>query len=71
MQVRLRVKITKQKDISLAKLPLCEASKEMYAKKENICIWRLDNYTTFYIHVAKASISLLVIAEQIWTIAHF
>jgi hypothetical protein len=23
--------------------------KEMYAKKENICIWRLDNYATFYI----------------------
>jgi hypothetical protein len=30
---------------------------DMYAKKENICIWRLDNYTTLYIHVAKASIS--------------
>jgi hypothetical protein len=37
-------------------VPHCR--KEMYAKKENICIWRLDNYTTFYIHVAKASISM-------------
>jgi hypothetical protein len=32
--------------------------KNLYAKKENSCIWRLDNYTTFYIHVTKASISM-------------